>query len=157
MSATATLAPSRANASAAARPIPFAAPVTNATFPVKSPFPFVPICLLLFTFVSAESEHQPEQDSVGILLGKLDGHLYRPRYDECFCTSIDFCDWDNAGRRYRLSILAVVDSDLVIRRPISDIADFVRSLPKTFLRKRFGQIAVLLAPEQILHRQVQRE
>src|SRR4051794_1948373 len=39
-SATTTLAPSRANASAAARPIPFAAPVTNATFPAKLPFPF---------------------------------------------------------------------------------------------------------------------
>lgn len=35
--ATTTRAPSRANASAAARPIPFAAPVTSATFPVKPP------------------------------------------------------------------------------------------------------------------------
>src|SRR5436305_14607165 len=41
MSATTTLAPSRAKASAAARPIPFAAPVTNATFPAKHPLSFV--------------------------------------------------------------------------------------------------------------------
>src|SRR5262245_19802076 len=37
-SATTTLAPSRANASAAARPMPLAAPVTKATFPAKLPF-----------------------------------------------------------------------------------------------------------------------
>src|SRR5947199_8791634 len=41
MSATTTLAPSRAKASAAARPMPFAAPVTNATLPVKDPFLFI--------------------------------------------------------------------------------------------------------------------
>src|SRR5947208_4192312 len=46
-SATTTLAPSRANASAAARPMPLAAPVTNATFPVKSALPCVSIRLLL--------------------------------------------------------------------------------------------------------------
>src|SRR5438034_4579268 len=46
-SATTTLAPSRAYASAAARPMPLAAPVTNATFPVKSALPCVSICLLL--------------------------------------------------------------------------------------------------------------
>ena len=36
MSATTTLAPSRAKASAVARPMPLAAPVTNATLPVRS-------------------------------------------------------------------------------------------------------------------------
>src|SRR5437899_10374863 len=46
-SATTTLAPSWANASAAARPMPLAAPVTNATFPVKSALPCVSIRLLL--------------------------------------------------------------------------------------------------------------
>src|SRR5437867_12771863 len=46
-SVTTTLAPSRANASAAARPMPLAAPVTNATFPVKSALPCVSIRLLL--------------------------------------------------------------------------------------------------------------
>src|SRR5207244_5185013 len=46
-SATTTLAPSWANASAAARPMPLAAPVTNATFPVKSALPWVSIRLLL--------------------------------------------------------------------------------------------------------------
>src|SRR5947209_6775984 len=43
MSAATTLAPSRANASAAARPMPLAAPVTNATFPPKLPFWFLAI------------------------------------------------------------------------------------------------------------------
>src|SRR5438128_1573584 len=42
-SAATTLAPSRANASAAARPMPLAAPVTNATFPPKLPFWFLAI------------------------------------------------------------------------------------------------------------------
>ena len=42
-SATTTLAPSRANATAAARPMPFAAPVTNATFPAK-PFFSLIVC-----------------------------------------------------------------------------------------------------------------
>src|SRR5437867_3929824 len=46
-SATTTLAPSWANASAAARPMPLAAPVTNTTFPVKSALPCVSIRLLL--------------------------------------------------------------------------------------------------------------
>src|SRR4051794_12415317 len=42
-SAATTLAPSRANASAAARPMPLAAPVTNATFPENRPLSFVSI------------------------------------------------------------------------------------------------------------------
>src|SRR5207245_3929898 len=46
-SASTTPAPSWANASAAARPMPLAAPVTNATFPVKSALPCVSIRLLL--------------------------------------------------------------------------------------------------------------
>src|SRR5947208_7357938 len=40
-SAATTLAPWRANASAAARPMPLAAPVTKATFPVNFPISFV--------------------------------------------------------------------------------------------------------------------
>ena len=48
-SATTTLAPSRANASAAARPMPFAAPVTNATLPKKDPVLLIVIfCSLLW-------------------------------------------------------------------------------------------------------------
>ena len=38
MSATATLAPRWANASAVTRPMPLAAPVTNAAFPARSLF-----------------------------------------------------------------------------------------------------------------------
>src|SRR5438067_13339546 len=47
MSATTTLAPSRANASAVSRPIPFAAPVTNATFPANFPDWFAVIARFL--------------------------------------------------------------------------------------------------------------
>src|SRR5205085_4002840 len=63
--------------------------------------------------------------NVGVSLRNLNGHLHRSWHVECFCTCIDLCDRDDAGRRYGLSILVVVHSELVIRRPISDITDFV--------------------------------
>ena len=43
-SASTTLAPSRAKASAVVRPMPLPAPVTNATLPTKLPFSFVAVC-----------------------------------------------------------------------------------------------------------------
>src|SRR3954466_13604855 len=55
-SATTTLAPARANASAAARPIPLAAPVTSATFPAKSFFPFAVL------IVTSHHQHVPRED-----------------------------------------------------------------------------------------------
>jgi hypothetical protein len=51
----------------------------------------------------------------------------------------------------------IVDSELPSWRPIHDLAYFIRVFARSVLGKRFGQVAVFLATEQILHRHVQRE
>jgi hypothetical protein len=63
--------------------------------------------ILLFHFYN--SPFRCIQDSLGDLFGKLDGHLHRTRHVEHFCASIDFSNRDDAWRRYRFTILPVVD------------------------------------------------
>src|SRR5947209_6979960 len=99
--------------------MPFAPPVTNATFPLKSCFPFVFISPLLLEFAL-------------LLLRKLDGHFHRSRYVECLRASVDLCDGDDAGRRNRLTVLSVVNRDIVRRRPIGDVAHLISLRPRPF-------------------------
>jgi len=52
-SATGTLAPSRANASAVARPMPLAAPVTNATLSVEDAFLFIVVAVCVVGYLTS--------------------------------------------------------------------------------------------------------
>src|SRR4051812_30742189 len=83
-SAATTLTPSRANASAAARPMPLAAPVTKATLPAKLPFEFVVIVcscshVLLAVLFVGDLLHPRDRRAVQALLNGDMRHRRRGR------------------------------------------------------------------------------
>src|SRR5437764_15194567 len=110
MSATTTLAPSRAKATAVARPMPFAAPVTNATLPVRFPLLFASICCSRSILVVCSA-------FVLVLVSKLHGDLHRTTHVEGFDASVALRDRAHCCRTYRLHVLVVVVSEPAIRRP----------------------------------------
>src|SRR5205823_14116267 len=90
-------------------------------------------------------------------LHELDGHRRGTRDIESFDAAIDRSEDDDPGVGYRLTVLAVIDRHVRPGGPVRDLSDLVSVGTPAFLRDRPRKVPVLLPPEEVVHRERQRQ